>query len=145
MFNLKAYDVPIDLLIHVILRFISYFDLDSVLPCFRLTPKEIANIKYKIYKQRIKITKKLQAIEYTVEGKLHREEGPAIDWLNVGTKSWWLNGDRHRSDGPSIECTNGYKAWWVHGSRHRVDGPAVIYTDGHKEWWLNGEFIRSDF
>ena len=69
MFNLKAYDVPIDLLVHVILRFISYFDLDSVLPCFRLSPKEIANIKYKIYKQRLKIMRLTERTQYIVEYK----------------------------------------------------------------------------
>jgi hypothetical protein len=28
-----------------------------------------------------------------LNGKLHREDGPAIEYLN-GTKEWWLNGEQ---------------------------------------------------
>ncbi len=91
MFSLKNYDIPIDLLVHVILKFVSYFDLDSVLPCFRLTPKEIANIKYKIYNRRLKMTKQPYAIEFNIENKLHHEDGPARIWED-GNIEWWLNG-----------------------------------------------------
>jgi hypothetical protein len=67
-------------------------------------------------------------IEYTVKvntngikfwylnGKFHREDGPAIEWSD-GTKSWWLNGNRHREDGPAFECSDGYKAWWLNDKR----------------------------
>ena len=27
-----------------------------------------------------------------MNGKLHREDGPAIEWAN-GDKEWWLNGE----------------------------------------------------
>ena len=30
-----------------------------------------------------------------------------------GTKEWYLNGKRHREDGPAIECSNGVKFWYV--------------------------------
>lgn len=31
-------------------------------------------------------------------------------------KTWWLNGKRHREDGPAID--NGYsKQWWLNGER----------------------------
>jgi hypothetical protein len=55
-----------------------------------------------------------------------------------GSKEWWLNGKRHREDGPAVEHADGYKSWWLKGKRHREDGPAVEYADGDKEWWLNG-------
>jgi len=45
-----------------------------------------------------------------LNGKLHREDGPAAEWAN-GDKEWWLNGKRHREDGPAVECANGNKAW----------------------------------
>jgi hypothetical protein len=91
-------------------------------------------------------------IEYTVKvhtngtkswylnGKFHREDGPAIEWSD-GTKSWWLNGNRHREDGPAIEDSSGTKEWYLNGKRHREDGPAVEYSEGDKEWWLNGKFL----
>ena len=46
---------------------------------------------------------------YNEKGKLHREDGPAIEWAD-GDKIWYLNDKRHREDGPAIEWANGYKA-----------------------------------
>ena len=138
--SLKDYDIPIDLLVHVILKHISYFELDHILPCFRLSAKEIAIIKYKIYKQRLKVTKGQQTTEYCVENKLHREDGPAMEFAN-SYKSWYLNGKLHRLDGPAIECANGYKSWWVRDNRHRLDGPAIIEPNGDKKWWINGKRV----
>jgi len=42
-------------------------------------------------------------IEYTVKV-----------WAN-GNKSWYLNGKRHREDGPAIECASGSKFWCLNG------------------------------
>ena len=88
-------------------------------------------------------------IEYTVKvypdgskawylnGKRHREDGPAIEYSN-GNKSWYLNGKQHREDGPAIEHPNWCKAWYLNGELHREDGPAIEYTNGYKAWYLNG-------
>ena len=67
---------------------------------------------------------------------LHRENGPAIEWLN-GDIEWWQNDQLHRIDGPAIECADGTKRWYQRSQRHRTDGPAVEYTNGYLEWWLN--------
>jgi hypothetical protein len=32
-----------------------------------------------------------------------------------GTKSWFLNGDSHREDGPAIERYDGTKYWFLNG------------------------------
>ena len=58
-----------------------------------------------------------------------------------GNKSWWLNGQRHREDGPAVEDISGYKEWWVNGKLHREDGPAVYWSNGYKEWWVNGREV----
>ena len=58
-----------------------------------------------------------------------------------GTKMWWLNGKLHREDGPAIEYADGTKEWWLNGKLHRTDGPAVEYADGTKKWYLNGEEV----
>jgi len=50
-----------------------------------------------------------------VQGELHREDGPAVEY-NDGTKEWWLNGQLHREDGPAIEYYDGIKEWWLNGS-----------------------------
>ena len=32
-----------------------------------------------------------------------------------GAKQWYLNGKLHREDGPAIEYTNGTKHWYLNG------------------------------
>ena len=76
--------------------------------------------------------------EWYLNGKLHREDEPAVEYSNGG-KTWYLNGKYHREDGPAIECSDGYKVWCLNGKRHREDGPAIEYSDGSKEWYLNGK------
>lgn len=56
---------------------------------------------------------------YDKSGKLHRENGPALDYWN-GRKEWFLNGVRHRIDGPALyfEGFDGnYNEWWINGVR----------------------------
>jgi antitoxin component YwqK of YwqJK toxin-antitoxin module len=80
-----------------------------------------------------------------LNGKLHREDGPAVEWAD-GTKAWYLNGKLHREDGPAIEYTDGTKKWYLNGELHREDGPAVEYADGDKGWYLNGiEYTKQDY
>ena len=74
-----------------------------------------------------------------LNGKRHREDGPAIEYTN-GDKEWWINDKRHREDGPAIE-SNGSKFWYLNDKLHRKDGPAIEYTDGHKEWWINNKLV----
>jgi len=56
-----------------------------------------------------------------------------------GGKHWYLNGQRHREDGPAIECVDGGKLWFLNGQCHREDGPACEYADGTKYWYINGQ------
>jgi len=35
-----------------------------------------------------------------------------------GDKAWFINGKRHREDGPAIEEANGGKAWFINGKRY---------------------------
>lgn len=39
---------------------------------------------------------------YYKNGKIHREDGPAIEWIN-GNKHWLLSDRLHRTDGPAID------------------------------------------
>ena len=61
-----------------------------------------------------------------------------------GSNVWYLNDKYHREDGPAIEWVNGNKWWYLHGKLHRVDGAAEEYTNGNKVWFLNGEIHRED-
>ena len=78
-----------------------------------------------------------------LNGNLHREDGPAVEWSN-GSKEWRLNGKRHREDGPAVERSNGNRLWYLNGKRHREDGPAIERANGTKEWWLSGKLHRED-
>ena len=71
-------------------------------------------------------------------GKLHREDGPAVEYAN-GAKLWYVNDKRHRIGGPAAEWANGDKWWYVNGELHRVDGPAIELANGDKEWFVNGK------
>jgi len=55
-----------------------------------------------------------------------------------GHQAWYLNGMRHREDGPAFVGADGSQAWWLNGDLHRTDGPAIIWEDGVKRWYLNG-------
>jgi len=89
------------------------------------------------------ITDELNNKKWYLNGKLHRENGPAIEWQN-GDKIWYINGRRHREDGPAVEYDNGDKVWYVNGKRHREGGPAVEYSNGGKVWYVNGKRHRMD-
>jgi hypothetical protein len=61
-----------------------------------------------------------------------------------GSIYWHLNGKLHREDGPAVECSNGNKAWYLNGKLHREDGPAVEYSNGAKYWYLNDELLTEE-
>ena len=66
---------------------------------------------------------------------------PEVKVDSNGTKQWFLNGKRHREDGPAVEWSDGTKEWYLNGNLHREDGPAVEWSDGEKRWYLNGKLI----
>jgi len=76
-----------------------------------------------------------------LNGKLHREDGPTIEWPD-GTREWYAYGQLHRKDGPAVEWANGRKEWFFHGYRHREDGPAFEGLCGIKAWYINGQHIK---
>lgn len=43
--------------------------------------------------------------KYTLNGKLHRIDGPAMEWSD-GDNFWYLNGQLHRTDGPAWKFTD---------------------------------------
>jgi len=55
-------------------------------------------------------------VEHTLNGKLHRTNGPARIWDN-GTKSWFINGSLHREHGPAVILSNGTKYWFINGKQ----------------------------
>lgn len=76
------------------------------------------------------------------EGKLHRDDGPAVEDAD-GHKFWYKENKLHRDDGPVIEWSDGEKNWYKEGKLHREDGPAIERADGTKEYYLNDKIYDS--
>ena len=74
------------------------------------------------------------------EGKLHNLSGPAV--LPNGAKVWYVNGKRHRLDGPACEWKDGDREWFIDGKRHRLDGPAIQCDDGDS-WYVGGVWCKN--
>ena len=90
----------------------------------------------KVYKNRI---------EWYQNNKLHRLDGPAIEW-DDGSKFWYQNDKVHRLNGPACECADGTKYWYQNDKRHRLDGPACEYANGTKHWWVEGkQYTEEEF
>jgi len=82
-------------------------------------------------------TDKAGTISYSLNGKWHREDGPAVIYAD-GTQAWYLNDLFHREDGPAYIGVDGTQWWYLNGLYHRTDGPAIIRTNGTHAWCLNG-------
>ena len=80
--------------------------------------------------------------EWISNGQRHREDGPAIECDN-GDKVWFCRGQRHREDGPAVESFF-QKDWYRHGELHREDGPAIEGDNGDKYWYHHGKLHRED-
>ena len=71
----------------------------------------------KFIKYSVKVFEDGSKIWRNKEGKLHREDGPAVEYTN-GRTEYWINGKLHREDGPALERANGYKEYYLDGRRY---------------------------
>jgi hypothetical protein len=63
----------------------------------------------------------------------------------IGAVSYRLNGKLHREDGPAY-IEHFYRSWYINGKRHRLDGPAVEFDKLYKQWWINDvEYTKEEF
>jgi hypothetical protein len=77
-------------------------------------------------------------VEWWLNHQRHRTDGPAVIWAD-GDQEWYLNGQLHRTDGPAVIYASGAQFWYLNGQKHRTDGPAVISASGTRCWYLNGQ------
>ena len=63
---------------------------------------------------------------------------------HFGTTYFYKNSLLHREDGPAIEYMDGTKRWYKNGFLHREDGPAIEYADGKKDWYLDDKCYGDD-
>ena len=88
------------------------------------------------------ITKfKDNTIRIFLNGKLHREDGPAII-CHSGTLFYFKKDKRHREDGPAIIWADGTMKYYLNDKLHREDGPAIIRKNGKNEYYLNGKKLK---
>ena len=59
------------------------------------------------------------------------------------TEYYDAEGRLHREDGPALEWDYGQKEYVIHGQRHRIDGPAVVWWNGDVEYWLNNRQVTA--
>ena len=129
--NIPSIEVPATVL---------YSEIDKYLDTLNLDRDTRNSIKKTTYNKRLvkKYNYDLDITEYTVDGKLHREDGPAHT-DQAGTQTWYVNGVVHRDDGPAVIDPFGSEMWFHYGEPHRLDGPAFIYYNGTKMWYQNGK------
>ena len=122
------------------------------------TNKDVNNIS-KLYfesTQKEELTRKVSADGtirfFNKDNQLHNPYGPALivpdtkagNMVISGYKSWYINGERHREDGPAMIYNSGVQLWFKHGKKHRLNEPAVIYSKTQQEWWVDGKLHRED-
>lgn len=88
-------------------------------------------------------------MRYCLGNKLHRLNGPAVEYVDGSEEVWYLNGERHRAPDDSGAHYPAYingdiQIWYVDGNKHRVGGPATVYKSGTKEWYQNNQRHRDD-
>jgi hypothetical protein len=64
--------------------------------------------------------------------------------IDQGTKKWMVDGKFHREDGPAVEWEDGTKEWVINNQLHRTAGPAVEWASGRNEWCLYNKKLSFD-
>lgn len=80
------------------------------------------------------------SIFYYVNDKLHREDGPAIEWW-TGSIEWYKDGILHREGGPAEDHVI-WDKWFYNGELHRIDGSALnLHYANEYHWFYHGKSI----
>ena len=99
------------------------------------------------------LNNKIQNKIFYLNGKLHREDGPAIIYYydngQILSEHYFLNGKHHREDGHTIiyYYQNGKierEFYYLNDKRHRENGPAYIHYHkngkiDYEEYYLNNK------
>jgi hypothetical protein len=122
-------DLPIEL-INIVSNKLRY---KSLYDCLQLSSFiQWLNIKDPYFT----IIKDQYLTKYFYNNKLHRIDGPAVEWSS-GDKLWYKNGKLHRINNPAIEWINGDKCWYKNDELYYVEE-----KNGNKSWFKNGDLYR---
>lgn len=128
--------------------------------------KFISETDFNLQKEEVVTTVTELQTTHTKNGVLHNPYGPA-KIRKDGSYRWEINGKLHREDGPAFICPSGkdfrhqrdddgvpvgvepeiecpIEAWYTHGKKHNPKGPAVKWLDGRQEYWLDGEELKQE-
>ncbi len=112
------------------------------------------------YKINYYVDNNLLKTQYLKDGKLHRQDGPAMIEYKKNSKYksseiYCINGTVHRDDGPAaIYYYNSevkhflyIEIYYILGKPHNLKGPARIYYDENgnverEQYFINGERIK---
>ena len=81
--------------------------------------------------------------KFWIQNSKNLDLSSSVEILSGGYK-WYLNGMLHREDGPAIEWYNDEKEWYQNNRKHRINGPAVIDHYSGNEWWINGQELSHE-
>ena len=138
-------------LIYIIIQYsgVSYYKLAKWLEPFNLPFSEAQYLLKLYHDYKIKKAMLKYCVQFTIENKLCRVDGPAKIW-NIGGSEYYYNGNKHRLDGPACQykCNNIFTTeWYINGKLHRTDGPARIVTTENNvvmEYWNQATLHRLD-
>ena len=57
-------------------------------------------------------------------------------------KEWYKNGKLHRINGPAVEYKNGCKKWYKNGILYKECGPDIIFDRIQKKWFINKKLME---
>jgi len=96
----------------------------------------------------------IASVKYNVNGRLHRDNGPAYQrWNNTGVliqEAWWRYDAYHRDDGPAYQQWNSngilvWESWYQNGLLHRDNNSNYLAEKNgpaYQRWNDAGELIR---
>lgn len=45
------------------------------------------------------------------------DQEPIMSEDSSGDRAWHINGTLHRTDGPALDCVDGFRRWYINGQR----------------------------
>jgi len=97
---------------------------------------------YKHKKQIIRCHTIIQGMQHTINGILHRIDGPAVEQYPLCI--WYKNGKRinPKHESPAYVSRYVCKYYDDNGKLHRTKGPAVVDLHKGNQYWYHGERIE---
>ena len=117
-----------------------------------MTFKKILEEKYKLVQEATFKWPKKIFDGYKFTGKV-TPDGESAEYIDRHKNVNWFNKKfkHHNNFGPALILPNPYnnresRMWFIDGMKHRLDGPAIVWQSGEREYWINNQqFSKEDF